>query len=360
LVFVPQIAILFGITAFLEDSGYMARVVFITDKIMRRFGLSGRSVVPLFSGFACAVPAIMAARTIESKRERLITILITPFISCSARLPVFTVLTALAVPETYLFGFISLQGLVMLGMYTTGALFALASALVLKWLVPKQKGTFFMLELPWFKAPRWQAVFTEAYLKSRTFVFEAGKIILLISLILWFLASYGPGLDMQKAEEQAHQTVVLSKATPQQANVLIATAKLEASYAGVLGHIIEPAIRPLGFDWRIGISLIASFAAREVFVGTMATIHSVGLEADDTASLISRLRSATDSQTGLPSYRPSVAFSLMVFYLLAMQCMSTFSIVRRELDSWPWAIGQLIGMTALAWLCSWLVFMVLD
>jgi len=360
LVFVPQIAILFGIVAFLEDSGYMARVIFMADKIMRRFGLSGRSVVPLFSGLACAVPAIMACRTIENRRERLITILVTPFMSCSARLPVFTVLTALAVPQVYYLGFISLQGLVLFAMYATGTAFALGSAWVLKKLVAPQGRTIFMLELPWFKAPRWQAVAAEAYLKSRTFVLDAGKVILFISLILWFLASFGPGQALQKAETSARISALAQKATPDQTDALAATARLEVSYAGLLGKAIEPAIRPLGFDWRIGISLIASFAAREVFVGTMATIHSLGQGFNDTSSLIARLRAAKDPITGLPSYRPAVAFSLMVFYLLAMQCMSTFAIVRRELNSWSWAIGQLVGMTTLAWLCSWAVFTILN
>jgi ferrous iron transport protein B len=360
LVFIPQIAILFGIVAFLEDSGYMARVIFISDKIMRRFGLSGRSVVPLFSGLACAVPAIMAARTIENKRERLITILVTPFMSCSARLPVFTVLTALAVPPVYYFGIVSLQGLVLFAMYMAGALFALGSAWLLKKLVAPQGRTVFMLELPWFKAPRWQAVAAEAYFKSRTFVVDAGKVILLISLVLWFLASFGPGKQMEMAEAKARQTAYINHANAQEIDAYAATAKLEASYAGLLGKAIEPAIRPLGFDWRIGISLIASFAAREVFVGTMATIHSVGKEFNDTSTLITRLRAAKDPETGLPSYRPSVAFSLMVFYLLAMQCMSTFAIVRRELNSWSWAIGQLVGMTTLAWLCSWGVYTLLN
>lgn len=360
LVFVPQIAILFGLTAILEDTGYMARVIFISDKIMRRFGLSGRSVVPLFSGLACAVPAIMAARTIENRRERLLTILVTPFVSCSARLPVFTVLTALAVPERQIFGFISQQGLVLMAMYLIGGAFALASAWVLKLLVPSKGRTVFMLELPWFKAPRWQAVATEAYVKSRTFVVEAGKIILLISLILWFLASYGPGTSIEQADTRARTVALQNGASMEEVDAYAATAKLEASYAGRLGHVIEPAIRPLGFDWRIGISLIASFAAREVFVGTMATIHSVGQAYDDEATLVSRLRDARDPETGQPSYRPSVAFSLMIFYLLAMQCMSTFAIVRRELNSWSWAVGQLVGMTTLAWLCSWGVYQILD
>jgi ferrous iron transport protein B len=273
---------------------------------------------------------------------------------------VFTVLTALAVPEVYYLGFISLQGLVLFAMYATGTFFALASAWVLKKLVAPQGRTIFMLELPWFKAPRWQAVATEAYVKSRTFVVDAGKVILFISLVLWFLASFGPGQAMHQAEAQARQTAAQNQATVQKTDALAATAKLEASYAGMLGHVIEPTIRPLGFDWRIGISLIASFAAREVFVGTMATIHSVGQAEDDTLSLIERLRAAKDPVTGLPSYRPSVAFSLMVFYLLAMQCMSTFAIVRRELDSWPWAIGQLVGMTTLAWLSSWGVYSILN
>ncbi len=360
LVFVPQIAILFTLIAILEDTGYMARVVFMSDKIMRRFGLSGRSVVPLFSGLACAVPAIMAARTIENRRERLLTILVTPFMSCSARLPVFTVLTALAVPEARVWGIFSLQGLVLMAMYLAGSFFALASAWVLKQFVPARGRTVFMLELPWFKAPRWQAVAMEAFVKSRTFVLDAGRVILVISLVLWFLASYGPGQAMDQAEARARTAATLNRATEAEVAAYAATARLEASYAGLLGHALEPAIRPLGFDWRIGISLIASFAAREVFVGTMATIHSIGQDFADEQTLIDRLRQARDPETGQPSYRPSVAFSLMVFYLLAMQCMSTFAIVRRETQSWAWASGQLVGMTALAWLCSWIVFVLLD
>ncbi len=356
LVFIPQIAILFALLAVLEDTGYMARVIFISDKIMRRFGLSGRSVVPLFSGLACAVPAIMAARTIENRKERLLTILVTPFMSCSARIPVFTVLTAVSVPERAIWGFLSLQGLVMFSMYMIGIFFAVGSAWVLKLFVKSKGRSHFMLELPYFKAPRWKNVLTESYLKSRAFVTDAGKIILVIALALWFLAAYGPGDAMEKAEARATAIAQKDNLPEVEAESLKQTLKLESSYAGVMGHAIEPAIRPLGFDWKIGMALIASFAAREVFVGTMATIHTVGADLEPGGRLLERMRQSRDAVTGKPTYRPSVAFSLMIFYLLAMQCMSTFSIVRRETNSWAWAIGQLVGMTALAYLCSWAVF----
>ena len=355
-IFIPQIAILFAFIAVLEDTGYMARVIFITDKIMRRFGLSGRSVVPLFSGLACAVPAIMAARTIENRRERLLTILVTPFMSCSARIPVFTTLTALAVPERLVLGFFSLQGLIMMGMYLAGTVFAIGSAWVLKHFITARGRTVFMLELPWFKTPRWQNVAIEAYQKSRTFVVDAGKVILFISLVLWFMAAYGPGNRDQRVAADLARLEQTRPLPESERDNLRATLELEHSYAGLLGHAIEPVIRPLGFDWRIGIALLASFAAREVFVGTMATIHSVGQNFEDDNTLLARMRQSRDAETGLPTYRPAVAFSLMVFYLLAMQCMSTFSIVRRELNSWPWAIGQTVAMTVLAWLCSWAVY----
>jgi ferrous iron transport protein B len=360
LVFIPQIFLLSALTGLLEDTGYMARVIFLTDRTMRRFGLSGRSVVPLFSGLACSVPAIMAARTIENRRERLLTILVTPFMSCSARLPVFTVLIALAVPDIYVLGILSLQGLVLLGAYFIGTFFALAAAWLLKQFVRARGNAYLMLELPLFKAPRWQALLMEAYLKCRVFVLDAGKVILAVSLLLWLSASYGPGLAMDRARLKATELAKAQKLPEAEAAALLATAELEASYAGHLGRVIEPAIRPLGYDWKIGIALIASFAAREVFVGTMATIYSVGQAPDQEATLLSRMRTAKDLETGRPVYRPSVAFSLIVFYLLAQQCASTFAIVRRETGSWGWATGQLLGMAILAWVCSFAIYQVMD
>ena len=360
LVFLPQIAILFGLLALLEDTGYMARVIFISDRIMRRFGLSGRSVVPLFSGLACAVPAIMAARTIENPKDRLLTILVTPFMSCSARLPVFTTLAALAVPPVQVLGIFSLQGIVLFGFYLLGIVFAVGSAWVLKHFVAARGQSFFVLELPLFKAPRWQNVGMEMYIKSRSFVVEAGKVILLISLVLWFLAAYGPGNGIEQARSTALAQATAQGLNSAEADNLAATQALQASYAGHMGRWLEPAIRPLGFDWRIGIALIASFAAREVFVGTMATIHSIGQNTDNPQLLIDRMAASRDAISGLPTYRPSVAFSLMIFYLLAMQCMSTVAIVRRETNSWFYAIAQLVGMTGLAYLCSWLVFVAME
>lgn len=360
LVFIPQIAILFAFISILEDVGYMSRVIFISDRIMRKFGLSGKSVVPLFSGFACAVPAIMAARTIENRKERLLTILVTPFISCSARLPVFATLTAVAVPSATVWGVFNLQGLVLFSMYMLSIFFTVASAWVLNQFITSRGKTFFVLELPFYKPPRWGNVATEAYLKSRTFVLEAGKIIVPIAILLWFLAAFGPGNEIENAADNARRFALQNNLSGTDKDALIQSYKVEASYAGHIGHIIEPAIEPLGFDWKIGIALVASFAAREVFVGTMATIHSVGGDFESDDRLVKRMKESVNVDTHKPTYRLSVAMSLMIFYLLAMQCMSTFAIVRKETSSWGAAIGQLIGMTTLAWLCSYLTFQILE
>ena len=333
LVFVPQIMILFGLITILEDTGYMARISFLTDKLMRKVGLNGKSVMPMISGFACAVPAIMSARNIENRKERLLTILITPLMSCSARLPVYTMLIALCIPRKDLWGIFSLQGLVMMGLYMLGLVMAMTVSYVAKWFIRLKEKSFFILELPVYRAPRWNNVVVTMINKARIFVTDAGKVIIVISLILWGLSSYGPGSSKPAA--------------------------LENSYAGHLGHIIEPVIHPLGYDWKIGIALITSFAAREVFVGTMATLYSVegGKDADQ-QTLRQRMQSARRDD-GTPVYTLASGVSLMIFYVLAMQCMSTLAVVRRETRSWKWPAIQFVYMTGLAYVASLIAYQLL-
>ncbi len=356
LVFVPQIMILFGLITILEDSGYMARISFLTDKLMRKVGLNGKSVMPMISGFACAVPAIMSARNIENKKERLLTILVTPLMSCSARLPVYTILISLVIDDKYYFGFLSLQGLVMMGLYLLGTVMALIVSYVMKWFIRIKEKSFFILELPIYRAPRWKNVGITMVEKARIFVTDAGKIIMLISLLLWFLSSYGPGSRTQKIEQRY---ALLMQQMPEKKDSLLkqqSTEKLENSYAGILGKTIEPVITPLGYDWKIGIALITSFAAREVFVGTMATLYSVE-ETNDNSSLRQKMHADTYSD-GRKVYTLPAAFSLMIFYVLAMQCMSTLAVVKRETRSWKWPVFQFIYMTGLAYLMSLIVYQV--
>ncbi len=353
LVFVPQIMILFGLITMLEDTGYMARISFLSDKLMRKVGLNGKSVMPMISGFACAVPAIMSARNIENKKERLLTILVTPLMSCSARLPVYTILISLVIDDKYYFGFLSLQGLVMMGLYFLGTFMALVVSYVLKGFIRIKEKSFFILELPIYRAPRWKNVGTTMIAKARIFVTDAGKVIMIISLLLWFLSSYGPGNRMQQVTDK--YTVQMQQ-HPEQKNSLqkqLSSEKLQNSYAGILGKSIEPVIAPLGYDWKIGIALITSFAAREVFVGTMATLYSV--EENDDTSLRQKMQAATHPD-GRKVYTLPAALSLMIFYVLAMQCMSTLAVVKRETQSWKWPIFQLIYMTGLAYLASLLVY----
>ena len=333
-VFVPQIAILFFFMGLLEDTGYMARVSFIMDKMLRGLGLSGKSIVPLLSGAACAIPAIMSTRNIENWKDRLITIMVTPLMSCSARLPVYTLLISMAIPSTLILGFINLQALVMLAMYVLGTVAALIAALVFKWIIKHDIPSYFIMELPVYHVPRWKNIWLTCWQKSLSFITEAGKVILLVSIVLWFLASYGPnrtsGFSIQES------------------------VNLEESYAGHFGKGIEPAIRPLGFNWKIGIALITSFAAREVFVGTMSTIYSIGDEEN-----FDQLRDKMNKDTlsnGEPVYSIAVVLSLMVFYAFAMQCMSTLAVVYRETKSWKWPAIQFVYMTGLAYLGSWIVF----
>lgn len=357
LVFIPQIAVLFFLISLLEESGYMARVVYLLDNLMRRFGLNGRSVVALISGGACAVPAIMSTRTIGNWKERLLTILVTPLISCSARIPVFTILIALTIPSIKIGGWLNVQGLVFLGLYITGAVAALLSAWVFSKLIKTEEPGFLIMELPRYQMPQWKNVFLTVYEKVKTFVLEAGKIILLVSIILWVMASYGPPGAMEKAEKEAR--VAYSQSVDIPFEQLEASYKLEASFAGKLGKILEPVIQPLGYDWKIGIALITSFAAREVFVGTMATIYAVG-DSNDELLLRERMKNAKHPDSGKPVFTLAAAVSLMIFYLFAMQCMSTLAVVKRETKSWKWPAIQFAYMTILAYVGSFLAYTILS
>ena len=355
LVFVPQIMILFGLITLLEDTGYMARISFLSDKLMRKVGLNGKSVMPMISGFACAVPAIMTTRNIENKKERLLTILVTPLMSCSARLPVYTILIALIIPNKYYFGFLSVQGLVMMGLYLLGTVMALIVSYVFKFIIKLKEKSYFILELPVYRAPRWKNVGITMIEKARIFVSDAGRVILFISLLLWFLSNYGPTGRMDKVNEKYAALKQQTVSVIQQAAIekQYKSEKLQNSFAGILGKTIEPVIQPLGYDWKIGIALITSFAAREVFVGTMSTLYSV--EDKDNTTLQQKMQSAVHPD-GTKVYTLPAALSLMVFYVFAMQCMSTLAVVKRETRTWKWPIVQFIYMTGLAYLMSLLIY----
>ena len=356
MIFVPQIMILFGLITLLEDTGYMARISFLTDKLMRKAGLNGKSVMPMISGFACAVPAIMSARNIENKKERLLTIMCTPLMSCSARLPVYTILIALIIPQHLYFGFLSLQGLVMMALYLLGTVMALLTAYIFKWFIKSIERSFFILELPVYRGPRWKNIFYTMVEKAKVFVFNAGKIIMVISLLLWVLSSYGPKERMKEASEKYETLAAKNPLQAGQFNKEKKTALLENSYAGILGKAIEPIITPLGYDWKIGIALITSFAAREVFVGTMATLYSVGEDKDKDNTTLRQKMQAAVRDDGTKVYNVATGLSLLVFYVLAMQCMSTLAVVKRETRSWKWPIIQLLYMTGLAYVMSWIVY----
>ncbi|MCO6365396.1 ferrous iron transport protein B [Roseivirga pacifica] len=355
LVFIPQIAILFGFIAIMEESGYMSRAVFLMDKLMRKFGLNGKSVVPLISGMACAIPAIMATRNIDGWKDRLITIFVTPFMSCSARLPVYTILIGLVVPNEPIWGFFNLQGLVLMGLYLLGFLAAILSAWVMGFIVKAKHRGYFVMELPSYKVPKWKNVGLTIYEKTGTFVLEAGKVIIAISIILWVMASYGFGDKFENAEENV-KTQLGTNYTEEEYDVALSAYKLEHSMAGSFGKFIEPTIEPLGYDWKIGIALITSFAAREVFVGTMSTIYSIGAEDDDEVTIRERLRQEINPKTGEPMYNKAVGFSLMVFYAFAMQCMSTLAIVYRETKGWKWPIIQTVYMSAVAYISAFIAY----
>ena len=359
LIFIPQIAILFAFISVLEDTGYMARVTFMMDKVMRKFGLSGKSVVPMIGSLACAVPSIMSARNIESWKDRIITIMVAPLVSCSARLPVYTLLISLVVPEKMIWGFLNLQGLTLMGMYLISIVAAVVVAFVMKFLIKAKERSYFIMELPVYRMPRWSNVLYTVYEKAKTFVFEAGKVIIAISIILWVLATFGPSdrfeqIDKKYAAIEAQKDSVQISTLERDKSA----EKLENSYAGILGHVIEPGIRPLGFDWKIGIALITSFAAREAFVGTMATIYSVDNDGE-VATIRNKMRGAVNSETGLPVFTFATAFSLMLFYAFAMQCMSTVAVVYRETKSWKWPVIQLVYMTGMAYVASLIAYQLL-
>lgn len=359
LVFIPQIAILFALLSILEDTGYMARVTFMMDKVMRKVGLNGKSVVPLIGGFACAVPAIMSTRNIENWKDRMITIMVTPLVSCSARLPIYTLLISLVVPSDKVGGFFSLQGIALMGMYVLSIFAAVVVAWVMKLIIKTRERSYFIMELPVYRLPRMDNVLMTVYQKVRAFVVEAGKVIIAISIILWVLASYGPPSRQAAIDAKYASQENIGKLSDEELDRLKASDKLENSYVGIIGKAIEPVIKPLGFDWKIGIALITSFAAREVFVGTMATIYSV--EGDDTEmeSVRTKMAQAKNPDTGEPVFTFAVAFSLMIFYAFAMQCMSTLAVVYRETKSWKWPSIQLGYMTVLAYVCSFIVYIVL-
>jgi ferrous iron transport protein B len=355
-IFIPQIAFLFLFISILEESGYMSRVVFIMDRIMRRFGLNGKSVVPLISGTACAIPAVMATRTIENWKERLITILVTPFITCSARLPVYLIIIALVIPDETFLG-LNLQGLTLMGLYALGFITAISSAFILNKILKIKSRSFFIAEMPDYKMPMAKNIALTVYDKTKDFVVNAGKIILAISIVLWFLASHGSSDQFKNADEIVLTQPESSQLDEEDLETAIASFKLRHSYIGILGHAIEPAIEPLGYDWKIGIALLTSFAAREVFVGSIATIYSVG--ADDDETIKKRLAGEINATTGKKAFNFASGISLLLFYAFAMQCMSTLAVVKRETNSWKWPIIQLFFMTGFAYLVSLVAYQLL-
>ena len=358
-IFIPQIALLFFFIAILEETGYLSRVVFIMDRIMRPLGLNGKSIVPLMSSLACAIPGVMSTRTISNWKERLITILIAPLMSCSARIPVYTLLIALVIPEGHVFGFINIQGLVLFGLYLLGIVGALLTAFVLKLLIQNKSKGFLLLEIPNLKAPVWRNVGFTVLEKIKIFVFDAGKIILAISIILWFMASYGPGNEIEKSSQELIKSEAYKASNSDEQQSLKSSVMLENSYIGHLGKFIEPVIEPLGYDWKIGISLISSFAAREVFVGSLSTIYAVHDEREEKQNLRETMKNEKRAD-GTPTYSMASGISLMVFYVFAMQCMSTLAVVKRETQSWKWPIIQLTFMGVMAYSLSYLSFLILS
>ena len=357
-VFIPQIALLFFFIAILEETGYLARVVFIMDRLMRPFGLNGKSVVPLMSSVACAIPAVMATRTISNWKERMITIFVAPFMSCSARIPVYTLLISLVIPKIYYFGFINLQGIVLFSLYSLGLVAVLLVSFIMKFIIHNEEKGFLLLELPSYKNPRWTNIGISIIEKIKLFIFDAGKVILAISIILWALASYGPGNSIEESIDKTKELKSYYLLNKVEKDRELASVKLEASYIGRMGKFIEPVISPLGYDWKIGISLITSFAAREVFVGSLATIYAVQDDGATKTRLIDRLKRDKNSK-GEKTYTIASGVSLMIFYVFAMQCMSTLAVVKRETNSWKWPLIQLLVMGVMAYLSAYLVFQLL-
>ena len=356
MVFIPQIAILFAFISILEDTGYMSRVTFMMDKLMRKVGLNGKSVVPLIGGFACAVPSIMSTRTIENWKDRMITIMVTPLVTCSARLPIYILLIGLVVPNRNVWWVFNMQGLALTGMYVFSLISAVIVAYVFKLILKGRERGYFIMEIPVYRMPRWKNVAFSMYERSKTFVVQAGKVIIAVSVILWVLASYGPGDRFAQIEKKFSQPQYTQGLKPDDLTRAMNSEKLENSYAGVLGHTIEPVIKPLGFDWKIGIALITSFAAREVFVGTMATIYSVEGSAEKMEPVQQKMKTAVNPQTGQPVFSLAVAFSLMMFYAFAMQCASTVAVVYRETKDWRWPAVQFAYMTVLAYAASFVAY----
>ncbi len=352
-IFLPQIVFLFFFIYILEGTGYMARAAFVMDGFMTRVGLHGRSVVPLMSGFACAIPGIMATRTIENWRDRIITIMVLPFMACSARLPVYALMIAAFIPATNVFGIFTLQGITFFGLYIFGIVMALVAAAVMNRFFEKGQQTPFIMELPEYRMPKWSVVFQNVAERGKVFVTEAGKIIVAISIVLWFLASF-PKVEMPRELKQQTSEYDSSFDITESEE----SYQLRHSFAGRFGKVIEPAIEPLGFDWKIGIGLITSFAAREVMVGTMNTIYSIQDDSEENTSLKEKLRNDVDPETGEPVYTIASALSLMVFFALAMQCMSTIAIVRRETNSWKWPVAMFVYMSALAYIASFITFQI--
>ena len=397
-IFIPQIAFLFLFIALLEESGYMSRVVFLMDRLMRPFGLSGKSVVPLMSGTACAIPAIMATRNIESWKERLITILVTPFTTCSARLPIYLIIIALVIPKGRFLG-LSYQALTLMLLYLIGFGAAIVSAMLLNKVLKIKSRTFFVVEMPNYRLPLFKNVAYTVWEKTKSFVFGAGKIILAISIILWFLGSNGYSDEFENAEqivknrietegfsafnqstieeELSNYLIVLKDSISSISNVAIADSlatrrselmarataqevssfKLENSYIGIIGKTIEPLVKPLGYDWKIGIAVLTSFAAREVFVGTLATIYSVGSDEEDTIK--HRMAAEVNPRTREPLFNLASGISLLLFYAFAMQCMSTLAIVKRETNSWKWPVVQLVFMSLFAYIVALIAYQIL-
>ena len=360
LIFIPQIALLFGFLAILEDSGYMSRVVFLMARLMRPFGLNGKSMVPLITSVACAIPGIMAARNIGNWKDRITTIMVAPLMSCSARLLVYVILIALAVPDENV-GPFNLQAIALLGMYLLGIIAVLLVSIVFKLILKSKEKSFLMLEMPLYRMPKAKDVVITMFSKSKTFVVAAGKVILAISVILWVLASYGPASRMEAAIASVEVPADdASEEAVDQYESDLSSAKLENSYIGIAGKFIEPAIRPLGYDWKIGIALITSFAAREVFVSTIATLYSVGSDVEDELTIKEKLDQETNPQTGEKVFNVATSFSLIVFYAFAMQCMSTLAVVYRETKGWKWPLIQTVYMTAMAYVSAWLVYQLLS
>jgi len=360
-IFVPQIVILFLFLSLMEESGYMSRVVFLMDRWLRPFGLNGKSVIPLMSGAACAIPAVMSARNIENPKERLLTMLVTPFMTCSARLPIYIVIIALIIPDTTFLGF-NLQGITLFIMYILGIVGALGSAWILNKIIKSVRSTFLIFELPTYKMPDWKNVLMNVWEKSLGFLWGAGKIILMISIILWVLGSFGPNrhfYDAQEIVEQSHPNLSETELEEE-----VGSYQLEHSFLGYIGMGIEPIVRPLGYDWKMGIGLISSFAAREVFVGTMAVVYSLGPDVDiedesQKNTLLSRMSAEVNQSTNKPAYNFASGISLLLFYAFAMQCMATIGVVRKETGSWKWTLIQTLFMTGLAYVAALIAYQIL-